>query len=486
MDVRFATLTLLALLDLAGCASGSRAPDAVGPVHPRSGVPGSAPIALTAPAASPSPAAAMAPAPPEGNEPERLALRFVAALRAGDVLEISQRFDETMWSELRDQGLSYLWPQILEDGGDFTGVSSVSSDRLDGLELVHVLCGFELGQLDIRVAVTAWGKIHGLAFAAPEPPPYSPPSYVDPATFGESELGLGSERLPARLTLPHADRPVAAVVLVLGSGPQDHDATLGPNRPFRDLAWGLSSRGIAVLRFDKRTKALAGKLPAAALDAMTLDQESVEDAEAGVRLLRHTVGVDPTRIVVLGHSLGGVAAARVAARDPLVAGFVILAGPARPLEDVLLDQYRYVSTLHGKPSPKQQRRLGELEAQIERVKSLGAHSRPAASELPYGLAPAYWLDLAASPPAKLLAREQRPVLVLQGDRDYQVTHLDFELWQQALRADPAARFVPCPGLNHLFMAGTGPASPSDYQRPGHVAESVVRAVAEFVRELPRR
>jgi uncharacterized protein len=402
------------------------------------------------------------------------------------VLEISQRFDETMWSALRDQGLSYLWPQILEDGGDFTGVTDVTTDRLDGLERVHVVCGFELGQLDIRVVVTAWGKIHGLAFAAPEPPPYSAPSYVDPATFSETALVLGSEQLPARLTLPHTDRPVAAVVLVLGSGPQDQDATLGPNRPFRDLAWGLASRGIAVLRFDKRTTALSGKLPPAALDAMTLDQESVDDAEAAVRLLRRTAGVDPTRIVVLGHSLGGVAAARVAARDPLVAGFVILAGPARPLEDVLLDQFRYVSTLHGKPGPKQQRRLAELEAQIERVKSLGPHHRPDASELPYGLAPGYWLDLAARPVTKLLAHERRPVLVLQGDRDYQVTHLDFELWQQALRADPAASFVPCPGLNHLFMAGTGPASPSDYQRPGHVAEPVVQRVAEFVRAVPRR
>src|SRR5207247_4710825 len=58
--------------------------------------------------------------------------------------------------------------------------------------------------------------------------------------------------LPATLTMPKGDGPFPAVVLVHGSGPHDRDESIGPNKPFRDLAGGLASRGIAVLRSEER------------------------------------------------------------------------------------------------------------------------------------------------------------------------------------------------------------------------------------------
>ena len=80
----------------------------------------------------------------------------------------------------------------------------------------------------------------------------------------------------------------------------------------------------------------------------------------------------------------------------------------------------------------------------------------------------------------------RPVLVLQGERDYQVTRADFELWQQALRANPAAKLELYPDLNHVFMSGTGPASPGEYLQPGHVSEAVVRDIADFAASVTPR
>src|SRR6185369_4322477 len=91
----------------------------------------------------------------------------------------------------------------------------------------------------------------------PKPAAYQPPAYVVPSMFREQELtvGAGTEwALPATLTLPTGTGPFPAVVLVHGSGPNDRDETIGPNKPFQDLAQGLASQGIAVLRYEKRTK----------------------------------------------------------------------------------------------------------------------------------------------------------------------------------------------------------------------------------------
>ncbi len=62
--------------------------------------------------------------------------------------------------------------------------------------------------------------------------------------------------LPATLTLPSGEGHFPAVLLVAGSGPNDRDETIGPNKPFRDLAQGLAAADIASLRYDKRTHTL--------------------------------------------------------------------------------------------------------------------------------------------------------------------------------------------------------------------------------------
>ena len=78
-----------------------------------------------------------------------------------------------------------------------------------------------------------------------------------------------------------------------------------------------------------------------------------------------------------------------------------------------------------------------------------------------------------------------PMLVLQGERDFQVTRDDFARWKSALgsRADVTLRSYPA--LNHLFIAGSGPASPAEYEIPGHVAEEVVTDIANWVQTARR-
>ncbi len=168
---------------------------------------------------------------------------------------------------------------------------------------------------------------------------------------------------------------------------------------------------------------------------------------------------------------------RIARADPTIAGVIILAGSTRPMEDLMVEQTRYLLALDGELSSNDQARLAELQAQAKKVKEL-TNATSSASILS---APAsYWLDLRRYN-AVATARELRqPLLLLQGGRDYQVTALDFEGWEQGLTGRPDVTFKLLPELNHLFIVGGGKSSPAEYERPGRVAEDVLNDIAHWI------
>lgn len=310
---------------------------------------------------------------------------------------------------------------------------------------------------------------------------YQPPSYAVPASFIERDVtvGAGTEwALPGTLTLPAGKGPFPAVVLVHGSGPNDRDETQGASKPFRDLAWGLASRGLAVLRYDKRTRVHPAKVVASA--NFTVKEETVDDALAAVALLRRTPSVDARRIFVLGHSLGAGLAPRIGAADPKIRGLVVLAGPTTPLEDAFVRQYKYLLALDGSLSDEDRKMIADAERQTARVKGLTDTDR-GSKEMLHFAPVSYWLDLRAYDAVATARKLKMPILVLQGERDYNVTMEDFRNWQRlaAARKDVATKSYP--KLDHLFLEGEGPARDSDYAVPRNVARYVVDDIIAFVK-----
>ena len=413
---------------------------------------------------------------------------FVDLLAKGDYTTAVAGFDETMARVMPAQKMRETWEGLVAQAGAFKQQVDVQETKDRGYDIVFVTCRFEKTTLDVKVVYDARGRVSGLWLVpAGSGAPYQAPAYVKAGSFTDSEVvvGKGEWALPATLTMPKASGPFPAVVLVHGSGPQDRDETIGPNKPFRDLAGGLASRGIAVLRYEKRTKAHQAQM--AALKAkLTVKEETTDDALAAAALLRRTKGIDPRRVFVLGHSLGGMLIPRIALGAPQCAGYIIMAGTCRPLEDVIVEQFSYLASLGGAQGEEAKKQLDGLKAQVARVKDPKLSLRTPAAQLPLGVPARYWLDLRAYHPLEVVRRVTQPMLVLQGGRDYQVTGDDFGRWKKALAGRSDVTFTVYPDLNHLFAEGKGKATPAEYGQPQHVAAVVIEDTARWIIQQPSR
>ena len=435
---------------------------------------------------------AAAPAGPSDEDLKSAAKRFVSLLAREDFAGAVKTFDATMTGLMPAPKLQAVWKSVVGGVGPFRTQLAVELHTVGKARIAVVACRFEKAALDVKVVFDQAGKVAGLFFAPnTSHTKYRPPKYADPATFQEHavQVGGGEWVLGGTLALPKSATrggPLAAVVLVHGSGPNDRDETLFANKPFRDLAWGLASRGIAVLRYDKRTKVHAKKMVASPR-ARTVRQETVDDALAGAALARKTPKIDPKRVFILGHSLGGMLAPRIAKRDPKLAGLIVLAGPTRPLEDLMLAQVNYLARLDGSVSAEEQEQIDKVKAAVARIKDPKLSPASPSEGLLTG-SPAYWLDLRGYHPAEAARALPQPMLILQGGRDYQVTRRDFREWRRCLAQRKDVRFKVYPDLNHLFIAGKGRSEPAEYLRPGNVAETVVADIARWIDALrdPRR
>jgi len=409
---------------------------------------------------------------------------LVALLAQEDFAAAVAQFDDTMKAAVPEAKLREIWSALQGQAGSFRRVADVREEQQGVYSVVFVACEFERAALDTKVVFDKGGRIAGLFFVpSSRPAPAAAKAVAPPKGVTEMEMtiGKGEWALPATLSRP-AEAPasaIPAIVLVHGSGPNDRDETVGANKPFRDLAWGLAAKGIAVLRYEKRTKVHGAKL--AAIAEFTVKEEVIDDALAAVSLLRATEGIDGARVFVLGHSLGGLLAPRIAHADPDIAGLIILAGPTRPLEDLMLEQTRYIFALDGSVSLEEQARIDELQSQVDRVKKL-TPADAAANVSVLGAPAAYWLDLRNYDASANAGKLKQPMLILQGGRDYQVTAKDFEGWERALASRERATLRFYPKLNHLFIAGEGPGMPAEYGRPGHVDQEIIDDIADWIRK----
>jgi len=308
---------------------------------------------------------------------------------------------------------------------------------------------------------------------------WTPPSYTDPDAVVEEEVSLSTPidcELGGTITLPEEGEDIPGVVLVHGNGPQDRDGTTGPNRYFKELAWGLASRGIAVLRYDKRTYACEVDHAEA-----TIDDVVTVDALTAVERLRTHDRVADDEILVAGHSFGGLLTPRVAARDGNLAGTVMLApGPAGSFADTIVRQQRHQLEQRGVSDLQRERVLERARREAEQIRELDIDD----NEVVRFGGRAYYRTLQEYDHLETAESLSIPQLLLQGGMDWQVTtEDDLPIWRDALGDEPNVEITVYDDLNHLFQESDGTLLPSEYTRPETPVEQVVvEDIAAFVRD----
>lgn len=413
------------------------------------------------------------------TDPAATAVAVVEMARKGRFIEIERLFAPPLRALVDAEALQAAWTSVLGRRGQVAAIGEPVSEPVQaGLVGVSVPVACERGEFAVVVAVDHDGMLNDLRLAAAAAP-WAPPPYADPTRFDEHDVTVGDGPLAVTgtVSLPHGPGPRVGVVLLGGGGPFDRDATSGANKPLKDLAWGLASRGVAVLRFDKVTHTHRGRVANTA--DFTMADEYVPHAVAAVHLLQRQPGVDPARVFVLGHSMGGKAAPRVAAAEASVAGLVIMAGDTQPMHQAAVRVVRYLASLD--PGPAMEAAVETFTRQATMVAGPGLSPSTPAEALPFGWPAAYWLDLRGYDPVATAAALDKPMFILQGGRDYQVTVADdLSGWKAGLAHRPDVAIRVYDADNHLFFPGAGPSTPAEYEPPQHVDPAVVADIVEWL------
>ena len=391
-----------------------------------------------------------------------------------------QSFDETMREHLPAEKLSKVWRDLCKSAGEFQSIGEPILRNAGELSVVVLPGTWKSAKLDIQVTVNSDGSVGGLFFRpAQRGAEWQRPAYADPALFTETAITVGNDpyKLEGKLSLPRGNGTHPGVVLIQGSGPQDMDETIGPNKPFRDLAWGLASRGIAVIRFDKRTHTHGEKVMA---EGPTAGNEVIDDALLALEQLRQRPEIDKKATFIVGHSLGGCLAPVIARADGKLAGIVILSGTLRDLDVVVLEQLDYLANMPGKHQEETKNGLPAIRADIEAMRAGKKKPEDVIMFAPVS----YWKDINAQlgeVGAEALRKFPGRVLILGGGRDLQIKRVDFDKWQSAAGDRKGVTFRWLPEMNHLYFAGTGSPDPDDYDKPGHVDASVIEGVSSWMK-----
>jgi len=394
--------------------------------------------------------------------------------------------DTVMTSKVREAGLEEIWDGITSRIGNYKAVKSVWNSKKDSFDIVHQITQFEKMDIDLYLTFNKRGLIEGFHMGSADTTKsaesYISPSYANKRAFTEQNITIqnGEYSLPGTLSIPIAGDKFPLVILVHGSGPGNRDEEIGPEQPFKDIAWGLASKRIAVCRYDKRTLVYGPKM---ANQAITVKEETIDDVIACVKLMKMNPSVDSTKIFIVGHSLGAMLAPRIAQSINGLAGIIMLAGNARPMQDLLVEQFMYLSENYKKGPKIDKAYIDNIRKQVEVINSPDLNLQTPSKDLPFNTPASYWIDLKKYDQVQTAKKLTLPIFILQGEKDYQVTMKDYNLWKENLSSKANVTMKLYPKLNHLFMEAPGEKSlPSDYEKAANVSEPVISDLANWINE----
>ncbi len=295
----------------------------------------------------------------------------------------------------------------------------------------------------------------------------------------------GNYPLNGILTLPDGcspEMPVPAVVLVHGSGASNMDEKVMKLTPFKDLAKGLARHGVASIRYDKRSFAHGRRMLKEG--DVTVAGETIEDAVLAAEILREEPSVDSGKIFIIGHSMGAMLAPRIDAEGGNFAGLILMAGTPRTLEEVMMGQNEdVISKAKGLVRWIVKKQVAKLERTFAPLHELSDEEAKKV-KVGGGTTLYYFKEMADHPAADYLLAGNKPVLIMQGDKDFQVSvEKDFNAYKALLKERPNVTFRLYEGLNHAFVPAISDnimKMKQEYGTERHIGEEVIGDLGQWI------
>ncbi len=392
-------------------------------------------------------------------------------------------FSDEVAAKLDEKTIASIWKQLESGYGDFLSIGETNFTKNNDALIIDQILKFKNAALKYRLNFNADNKISGIFFI----PFRTARSGTDQGEyFTETQCFFTNDEIefPAMLCSPKNRKAKAVVILVHGSGPNDMDETIGPNKIFKQIANKLAKYGIASLRYDKRTYLIQqGRIK----NKSNLDINNIviDDAVAAAEFIHSVDSLSDLPRIIIGHSMGALVAPEIARRSGSVDAIIMMAANARPLEDLVLEQYKYLYAVDGY-TKEEKKEIKAIKKKVKNVKKLKKYvAKGKTVDLPLTNDVDFWMSLINYNQLQTINNLQKPVLILQGSRDYQVRRKDFNLWysnsKEAIHHDQS--FILYSNLNHLFMYTKGCSYPSDYNKKAEISSVVIKDIADWINNI---
>ena len=300
----------------------------------------------------------------------------------------------------------------------------------------------------------------------------------------QEKITIGTDfPLDGVLTLPdNITEPVPAVVFVHGSGSSNMDEKVGKMTPFRDLAEGLAKQGVASVRYDKRTYKYGFKM--VRKGGITVKEETIEDAVFAADMLRKDSRIG--KIYIAGHSMGGMLAPRIDAEGGNFDGLIIMAGSLRNFEQILKVQFAdMLSQSKGIKKWLLEKQTVKIMKGFENLLTI-SDDEAKKRKFGNGVTMYYFKEMESFRADEYLKNCEKPVLIMQGDKDFQCkAEIDFAAYKNLLKDKENVTFHLYENLNHCFVSAiydSIAAGAKEYKTERHIGENVITDIANWIKE----
>lgn len=407
---------------------------------------------------------------------DTISRKLITELQSGNFDKVFNAFDAEMKRRISIDEIDLMWSGMIENYDSIVSIGDPAISVKDTLMLSETRIEFAKKALNLQLSINKQGQVCGLFFKRLNSTEHIPPAYINTLNFYEVKLsvpvpGIKSEGI---LSIPRGEGKFPLVIIVGGSGPTSKDGTMYSNKPYKDLAWALAAKGIAVYRYDKRT-ANPANIDKKHVNEFTMHDEYALDLRHIISTLSKDKRIDKRRIFIAGHSQGGFMLPYFAKTCPGIHGYIGLAANFSTMLELLPYQFEYLSDSSSRDY------CNDMIARCIYMKN-NLHNRNYNKDscMP-GVTMAYMQHMENNKPQMLVSElENKPVLLLQGGRDYQVPPSELELWKLKLQYSRMFTWKVFPKLNHLMMEGEGKPGPAEYNIPANIPEYVPDEIAGWI------